>query len=504
MSWPYGDAISIVSDPSMGRCLEARVAFAPGSLLWSEDSFVHASGEPDDQSDLAAWREVAGKHAGKKNLTAKSTKMMMKDLVRLRSVGAPDIARCLLQLVARFLKLQAGVDQMTTGPNNNDILFSELQPSNMDRCIADISSFRSKYKDAFSVAASTENIARLVGILNSNQMELGDIEGSGLFVATAICEHSCFPNCSFSTQGTQLRMVVTRDIAVGDRISIDYGNNFYRATYYRKKYLHEIYNFVCMCSLCVSFDRYRSFCCQHCPSGSLFAMNGAELDDPRQFISVLKSNKYAGQPDQFSPSLQALTACDSCGACATPDAVQRISLREAEIMAIRPDVDGISPETLASYQSAVFQIRAEKVLKETHYLLFWAVSNIADVYSEFARLCLSSYAEGIRLAIEVSNLLEIRLPQYHEEKLLQFDKIGQLAVAGNNQSLAIQAFQSALDMSIKVYGIDHPTTTKFRDIVTSPPTTVEELYRFYDRNSCDDDCDAWEDDEEGLVSDMEC
>jgi hypothetical protein len=502
MSWPYGDAISIVSDPLMGRCLEARAAFAPGTLLWSEDSYVHASGEPDDQSDMAAWREVAGKSNGSKSLTAKTVKAMMKDLVKLRSVGAPDIARCLLQLVARFLQLQAG-GQMTMG-SNVDVLFSELQPSNKDRCFADISSFRSKHKGAFSTAVSTETIAHLLGILNSNQMELGDIGGTGLFVATAICEHSCFPNCSFSTQGSQLRMVVTRDVAVGDRISIDYGNNFYRATYYRKKYLYEIYNFVCQCSWCIGFDRYRSFCCQHCPSGSLFALNGAELDDPKQFLSLVKSKKYDGQPDQFSPPMQAVTPCDSCGAYATAEAVQRMSLREAGIMALRPDVEDISPDTLANYQAAILRIRAERILKENHYLLFWAVSNIADVYSEFARLGLSSYEEAIRMAVEVSNLLDSKLPQYHEEKMLQFDKIGQLAVAGN-QSMVIQAFQSALDMSLKVHGSDHPTTTKFREIVASPPTNVEELYRFYDRNNCDDDPEAWEDDDDDEEpSDMEC
>lgn len=497
MSWPFGDNISIVSDPLMGRCLEARASFSPGTVLWTESAYVYAAGEADEEADLALWKEIASVGSGRPKLTTKAAKTMMKDLIKLRSVGAPDTARCLLQLVARLGRHLSGAGSST----NSDVLFSELHPSNMDRCMADISSFRSKHKDSFPAAISSESIARLLGVLNSNQMELGDIEGSGLFVATAICEHSCLPNCSFSTQDTQLRMVVTRDISIGDRISIDYGNNFFRATYYRKKYLYEIYNFVCRCPWCVGYDRYRSFHCSACNTGSLFALNESELDDPNQFISILQSNKYSDQPDQFSPPLQCLTPCDNCGACASADIIQRISSREREVMALKPDVDDISPETLAKYRDAILQIRGERILKENHYLLFWAVNNIAEIYSEFARLGMSSYQDAVDLALEVSKLLESRLPQYHEEKMLQLDKVGQLAVANSNQPLAIQVFQGALNMSCKVHGEDHPTTTKFREILASPPTTLEELYRFYDRNAGDEG--DWEDDEdEG--SDMDC
>jgi hypothetical protein len=43
-------------------------------------------------------------------------------------------------------------------------------------------------------------IGRLLGILNNNQMELERYGGTGLFLNGCLCEHSCLPNCSYSTE----------------------------------------------------------------------------------------------------------------------------------------------------------------------------------------------------------------------------------------------------------------------------------------------------------------
>ena len=61
-------------------------------------------------------------------------------------------------------------------------------------------------------------------------MELEDYGGSGLFVGTAILEHSCDFNCSYTTSDNKLFLTATRAIRPGARLSIDYGNYFYDPT----------------------------------------------------------------------------------------------------------------------------------------------------------------------------------------------------------------------------------------------------------------------------------
>ena len=53
--------------------------------------------------------------------------------------------------------------------------------------------------------------------------------------------------------------------AVGDRLSIDYGNNFYHPVRTRQKHLNHAYDFVCLCSACTSgVDPFRAFYCPKC------------------------------------------------------------------------------------------------------------------------------------------------------------------------------------------------------------------------------------------------
>lgn len=43
--------------------------------------------------------------------------------------------------------------------------------------------------------------AQILGILNTNYLELDQMNGSGVFVLSRMVEPSCTPNCSFTTSG---------------------------------------------------------------------------------------------------------------------------------------------------------------------------------------------------------------------------------------------------------------------------------------------------------------
>jgi hypothetical protein len=149
-------------------------------------------------------------------------------------------------------------------------LLDLLTAANISSCVADVKQFRKSFPKAIPKTISHEVAGRLLGILNTNQLELEEYGGSGLFVATAIAEHSCDPNSSFTTSGNKLYLAAIRDISPGGNVSIDYGNNFYSPTAERISSLRESYGFTCSCSVCVGPDRKRGFICPTCGDKGLF------------------------------------------------------------------------------------------------------------------------------------------------------------------------------------------------------------------------------------------
>ena len=101
-------------------------------------------------------------------------------------------------------------------------------------------------------------------------MELESLGGSGLFPGAAILEHSCMPNCSFTTTGGEgnvtgrpmVLITCVQEIRAGERLSIDYGELHYRPAAERRSFLLEKYGFECACSRCQQQpDFCRAFWC---------------------------------------------------------------------------------------------------------------------------------------------------------------------------------------------------------------------------------------------------
>jgi hypothetical protein len=514
MSFPF-DAAVLVRDPLMGRCLEAARDLSPGDALWIESAYVFAANEEDDEGieqDRRLWSALSGAGSSRSSSTSKNKKKKGKKkpgipgaraeeltnaLADLDSVAALDIARCLLQLVGRALRAPG------SALDNATALFLQLEPSNVDNCMADISDFRVGWPDAFPAALSTEFIARLLGVLNNNQMELEDIVGAGLFVASAVLEHSCIPNCSYSTSNSVLYMVATEAIKRGERLSIDYGNNYCRPTFFRRIYLQKTYKFFCVCKGCQGPDISRCFVCPSCHSGSVCALYS---DDEEAIRAGVAAAAESGEdPDSiFEAGFSGLSACAACRETPSADFSDLAAREEASIVesgiVLKPLGCGEDCNALSEEVDRILHKGdgdEDRVLQDSHYLVFWAKDRIAEYCSEAAGTGYSgcSYADALDRAVEVGRLLEICLPSLHHEKVVYNDKLGQLAVAKGDIAAASAYFAKACSMSSLVCGLDNPSTIKLSLLATNTPTDVATLLTHYNQAVAleEVDDDDWED-----------
>ena len=93
-------------------------------------------------------------------------------------------------------------------------------------------------------------LTMIIGGLNTNCHTLEDLGGSGLFENSCICQHSCVANCNFSTNGILLTLTATKEIAAGESLTLDYGENFFKPVSFRREFLLKSYGFVCDCPAC--------------------------------------------------------------------------------------------------------------------------------------------------------------------------------------------------------------------------------------------------------------
>ena len=282
---------------------------------------------------------------------------------------------------------------------------------------------------------------------------------------TAVTEHSCYPNCSFTTNGNTLYMTAIRDITPGERISIDYGNNFYHPTADRVDSLEESYSFVCVCSMCLGPDRKRSFMCNICSNGTVCPIGRClEVDNDSSFSS-----------------------CQSCGSCASLSYRQACLAKEEQY----------KKDPLLTMEQIKQVCGVEKILHESHYLIFWASDDLAMLLASRARgegslsatagksagdtmiQSRQRYREALTAMSETMRLLELMLPPVHHEKIMYYDRLGQLAVAAGELEFANFNFMKAYDMSCLACGVDTPCTVQIKKLITNPPQNLAELLAHY-------------------------
>lgn len=290
-------------------------------------------------------------------------------------------------------------------------------------------------------------------------------------VGTAVTEHSCYPNSSFSTHGHTLYMTCIRDISVGERISIDYGNNYYQSTAERVGSLLESYRFTCKCPMCLGPDLKRAFVCNKCPTGAVFPI-GVGLNQEGDCL---------------------FSTCETCGS--PPDLnYRKLCLQKEEECESNPPM---SLEEIANITTV------QRVLLESHHLIFWASDDLAMRLATKARsqgATLNETANNSKGAADAANksnlcyrealvamnhtvrLLEVMLPPVHQEKVLYYDRLGQLAVAAGEHEIATVNFQKAHEMSCVACGENHPSTLQIRELLLQSPRNLTDLMLHYSRS----------------------
>lgn len=451
---------------------------AIGDVLFHEEALVWASFDEDAKLDKKV-RKLFEKAYPKAVL--KNVNDLLEELSSLESVKSLDNARNLLLLIAISAlrnknELSPISDYMDVDSHQLAIKLHYLDlltASNLEKCVADMSLFREAYPKVIPKSVSNNDAGKLLGIINTNQLELEQLGGSGLFVGTAITEHSCLPNCSFTTHGSTLYMTAIKEIAIGERISIDYGNNFYHPTADRVESLEESYGFVCKCSLCLGPDFKRAFTCNKCLNGVVCPIGMG--------FNIQQDNSFS--------------ACSSCGS--SSDSKYRKLCIDKEVQ-----YKDSTPKNLAEIRHIC---GVERVLHESHYLIFWASDDIAMLLADKARSqdhgsigkgkfkgdaiieSRQCYREALEAMSETVRLLQIMLPHVHHEKIMYYDRLGQLAVAAGELDFANNTFKDAYEMSCLACGVHTPCTLQILKLVNNPPKNVDELVAHYCKDGGDDD-----------------
>ena len=580
--------VRVVNDPVKGRCLENLVSRQPGDLLYVEEALVFSSfveyeeGAPDG---------VEAHVNGGLLLRAFGEDILAElhdihdELSNLPRVECLDTARNFLQLVALMHLRETLHNESQAIWARSLSLLCRLSPGvYMDELLGTIRTFRHAYPRVLPIGMSDSDAAICLGILNTNQVELEDFGGSGLFVGTAIMEHSCAFNCSYTTHGSTLYMAATRAIAPGERLCIDYGNYFYSPTLVRKLSLFESYGFVCTCAMCDGaredeegasresglecingVDRKRAFWCMQCKQQGQVGVvcpigpttdglrtalrTSAAHADARSSIkkNTKKSKKGGKSKSKKSPAkvcnvdeeeneeeetdLNAIgmdvaalaealeqvalswAPCSTCGIVPSPVYTRRCLSRE-EYYRQNP------PET---YQEIVEAgTEADGYLHESHHLLFQALDTVSHELTNQARRCMDfgllslddktgdgkvvskkgkkiENAKGTReqrqhalfepalTAMQHSvRLLDQVLPLVHQEKVVFYDRLGQLAVCAGRTDLARTAFNSAYQLSMRASGLNVPQTQQLLVLAERTPLTREELMKHYSKPTIDD------------------
>jgi hypothetical protein len=535
----FAEAVSIVPDQSKGRCLVANRSFCVGETVFTEKSFVYSSENPLPVHECFNFVFKAFKPKELDKIEA-----MAEFLANLSRVGSLDTARNVLELIAIYRLNQVGDEDVTSDEMKVKLaLFGQLTAANLAECVDNMKAFRKKFPTVIPAAVTDAAAGGLLGILNTNQVELESINGSGLFVQMAISEHNCSPNCSYTTSSDLLTLTAVRPIAAGERVSIDYGNYYYECTPARIESLFHTYSFLCDCDSCASApDTKRGFICSVCHAGGTsngtWAMGQSVQSHgviyPRGyqrttctapaapstvFSSVLVPSPVVGSPSSLRYEYW---QCNTCNRVCSEAEVNSFIAFEDEIRAyvVSAAATGVSTcmnddeddeddddeeeegECVTSI-SILNDIVARKVMHCAHYLLYFSLEELAmaqvNMINNGYWRCgdpgvsepdlQTKYATAFHSLEALSLLLEHTLPAVHHEKVIHYDKIAQLYVAScsinpSNVTLAKEYFRKAHQMSVLACGSDVPLSKDLLELATNTPTTVAQLQTHYQTRTC--------------------
>lgn len=475
----------IVDDPEKGRCLITLKDRQCGDTLYIEKALLFSSCIEDVEMDnLSIISKVYG------TLVMNELPDILEELASLDKIGCLDTARNLLQFVAYRYTVNYNAQDCVDGMNKDSLdkmhlaeqLFTGSEES-LTECIRDIKTFQKMYPKVFNGSKGgniegmdTHYIASILAKLNNNQLELEEYDGSGLFVYTALCEHSCAPNASYSTNDDVLYMTAIQDIPANSRICIDYINGYYAPTNERLDILWSSYGFQCTCERCQGSDRVRAMACQQCKT---------EQQSLHGFHCVMSSSSDNADRNQDGQSMK-VTACVLCAHEATP----------SEIVIFKQKEDSVVDDPPESYEQ-VMELIAEGILHESHHRIFQILEIFANEYisdakrqavfverdaiseTSYNEQISSIYSTAIAVMSHCCRLLDMVLPYIHPEKVIYADKLAQLHVCSGQIDAASAAYTSAYQVSLKANGQHSAISKALLSLSSNTPTTRKELLNHY-------------------------
>ncbi|DBA02077.1 TPA: hypothetical protein N0F65_011144 [Lagenidium giganteum] len=464
-------------DPVKGKVVYAEQSFKPGQVIFREQAFVYGTWsstvceECDEVADDDA-HPCASKRSPPfpKQLMndAKKRTSVLQTMRKMDGIEELDRARCIVRCLAKFEEDATALDEVL-----------ELTCANRERCAKTAKKLRSQAPEIFPKGFTNEQMATLIGALNTNSHELENLGGSGLFLSACRMEHNCQPNCSFTTYDSELWMVAIKPVQKGDALSIDYGNFFYRPTEERMNTLLDSYGFICTCDACmVEPDTCRAFKCpaDKCTDGRVWPYPrkpAVALEDPSELEFDWK--------------------CTDCGHACTDEQVETFEAEEHTLL------EGGFPQSLEEMD----ELLKASALHETHYLLFWALDAIG---CEAAALS-AFHTDAERHALadtwqRIIKCMNIVVPTAHHEKTIYYDNLAQVYVILGKIDEAREAYTRAYEISCLVSGEDCVPTQNIKELVDNTPRNADQLRAAYasrmaaEADEYDDEDDDDEEDED--------
>ncbi|CAM9348795.1 unnamed protein product [Ectocarpus sp. 8 AP-2014] len=444
---------TVMNTPDRGRVCVATQAFKAGDVLLEDLAFVHASELPDRCLACCGVHEASACFKLKPQGPLPCPPELLEELdaaademCDLDAVNTLDRARCFIQCMLMYRKDPLSLDPL-----------APLTAANLPRCLESVVSIRELIPGLFPDGMTDDHAARILGTLNTNSHELEQVEGSGLFLMACIMEHDCTPNCSFTTFGDKLWVTAIRQVGEGERLSIDYGNNFYLPTAERKAELEDIYGFVCTCRACTVLpDRCRAF---RCPSKDC------------------RTGKVCPHGDGGDDSAERSWGCLACGHQCDPEEIEVLLEAEESLSEALEMADELGVEQIDSL------VQDARVVHPTHYVVFWSLEATAKRLSgesaggggRLERVAQAAEAAWARLVSAV----EEALPALHHEKVVYLDALAQSRVVAGDIKGAREAYESAHRVSVMVSGANTIPTLDIKSLAERTPTSANELRARY-------------------------
>ena len=466
--------LKIVHDEKKGRCLEATRDVPVGTLLYTEEPLVWAEYEEESEEagEVRVNAELVVRAFGKRVFGRIDE--LEEEFAAFPRVESLDTSRSWFQLVSMWLLRDEGLGSLELSKRLR--LALQLTPGpGLAECVDTVRQFRALHKNVLPKVLSDADGGFLLGVLNTNQVELEEVGGSGLFPTTALLEHSCAFNCSYTTSGTTLFLTATEPVKAGDRLSIDYMNGYYNPTAVRQEELFSTYGFVCDCRRCAEPDRTRAFrgragACRCGPEGI-----AAALYCPVGGVTVGVAAGEKMDDAEEDEEKEAGLVCLQCQALVSDaEYVKTCLAREKHYEQYFAEEAVVEAD-----EAAVGAAVQEGVLHESHHIIFSATNELALAAAAQARRAPSSYPQAVALMRKSIALLNQVLPAVHHERVVLMDRLGQVAVCANEGELAKWAYTSAWNQSRLCSSASFPGTAKLSVLAANPPTSLEELLTHY-------------------------